>query len=93
MEKEQLKKISTDAKGDADEVSSLYRDVMNSKPLYSDDETALAGVRKQLEVIAADAGMSVEEFLKEAHTTSNYTSEHATALQLERAIGFFLSKR
>lgn len=75
------------------EITPLYAEFLNSKPLYPNNEAALVGVRKQLEELAAKNGMNVEEFLQEARTGKNYISDHVTALQLYRALGFFLSKQ
>ena len=92
MEKEQVKKGQAEAKSESDEVGKLFRDITNSKPLYPDNETALAAYRKKLDDLAVLHGKSAEAYLEEALATSNRTREHMDAIQFARSIQF-LSQR
>jgi hypothetical protein len=59
---------------------------MRSKPLFASKSEAAAAFSAQLEKLAADHGLAVEELIHQAHTTRDSQPHHIEALHLERQV-------
>lgn len=70
------------------EVSELWKNFQNSKPVFTSTAEARNSVRAQLEKLASSHGLSVDDLVAQAHSTNDFQSHRIEAMHLERQLGY-----
>ena len=69
-----------------EESSEMFERFQQLKPLYASKGEAVQALARNLEQLAGQHKMNVENLLREAHTTARSEDHHHEALKLERQI-------